>query len=269
MPEGTGDVSATECLAASLSLDCANAATRQQILPLLKKLGMADEATTLEKSAAETGVIAAYPELPKLKAPDANAPALSAARLYELCAPSVTLIVSGDASGAGVCIAPGLVLTSRHVLNHVENIQVYPFVVKDGKTSRLERITAQMVYENVDEDIAVIRLSHAPDTLKPLPMVTQNPPAGSVVYAIGNPGMGQQLLELSVSDGIISSNDRVVRGHHYLQHTAAVNPGNSGGPLLDETGAIVGIVCLQAHLENVSFATPAQTIRDLLGPRAR
>jgi serine protease Do len=47
----------------------------------------------------------------------------------------------------------------------------------------------------------------------------------------------------------------------YLQHSAAVNPGNSGGPLLDEMGRVAGIVTLKARLENVSFAVPVETIR--------
>ena len=46
-----------------------------------------------------------------------------------------------------------------------------------------------------------------------------------------------------------------------MQHTAAVNPGNSGGPLLDEECHVIGVVTLKARLENVSFAIPVETVR--------
>ena len=49
----------------------------------------------------------------------------------------------------------------------------------------------------------------------------------------------------------------------FLQHTAAVNAGNSGGPLLDAHGQVVGIVTLKAELENVSFAIPAGRLREV------
>ena len=78
---------------------------------------------------------------------------------------------------------------------------------------------------------------------------------------LGSPGLGREVLEQSISEGLVSSNKRRLDGAVYLQHSAAVNPGNSGGPLLDEFGRVVGIVTLKARLENVGFAVPAETIR--------
>lgn len=52
-------------------------------------------------------------------------------------------------------------------------------------------------------------------------------------------------------------------GSIYLQHTAAVNAGNSGGPLLNEQCQVIGIVTLKAGLENVSFAIPADRVRKI------
>jgi len=85
--------------------------------------------------------------------------------------------------------------------------------------------------------------------------------AGEKVFAIGSPGLGQQVLEQSISEGIVSSPSRQIEGAEYVQHTAAVNPGNSGGALLDEKGHLIGMVTLKARLENVSFAIPAKSIR--------
>jgi hypothetical protein len=60
-----------------------------------------------------------------------------------------------------------------------------------------------------------------------------------------------------------SSKSRKIDDVPYLQHSAAVNPGNSGGPLLDEFGRVAGIVTLKARLENVSFAIPVETVRTI------
>jgi S1-C subfamily serine protease len=73
--------------------------------------------------------------------------------------------------------------------------------------------------------------------------------------------LGGDVLEQSVHEGIISAADRVFEGSKYLQHSAAVNPGNSGGPLIDEWGQLAGVVTLKAKLENVGFAVPVETVR--------
>ena len=62
---------------------------------------------------------------------------------------------------------------------------------------------------------------------------------------------------------IVSAGAREFGGQSWLQHTAAVNPGNSGGPLLNEMGEVVGINTLKAFLEGVSFAIPSDKIREV------
>jgi S1-C subfamily serine protease len=66
-----------------------------------------------------------------------------------------------------------------------------------------------------------------------------------------------------MSDGIVSAANRTLEKQTLLQHTASVNPGNSSGPLLNERGEVVGVVCLDAKLQGVSFATPASVVRQL------
>ena len=77
--------------------------------------------------------------------------------------------------------------------------------------------------------------------------------------------MGNQQLTQSLSEGVVSAAGRVVDGQEVIQHTAAVNPGNSGGPLISEHGEIVGIVVIKANLENVAFAIPASELRKSIG----
>ena len=110
----------------------------------------------------------------------------------------------------------------------------------------------------------MLRLANPPKSLKPLPLARRSPPSGAKVYAIGNPGLGTQLLEQTLSDGIVSAPSRQVQGQTFLQHTAATNRGNSGGPLLDTKGHVVGINTLVAELRDVNFAIPAERLREVL-----
>jgi serine protease Do len=68
----------------------------------------------------------------------------------------------------------------------------------------------------------------------------------------------------SLTEGIVSAVERNIEGEVFLQHTAAVNPGNSGGPRLDAQGHVVGINTIKSRLENVNIAIPAPAIRKLL-----
>jgi serine protease Do len=131
----------------------------------------------------------------------------------------------------------------------------------DGKSLRQAPVAARIIYRSRRDDVAILQLSAKAPGLKPLPVAGADPAAGSRVYAVGSVGVGTEILEQSISEGIVSSSQRVLDDQTYLQHTAAVNPGNSGGALLDEHCEVVGIITLKADLENVSFAIPASRIR--------
>ena len=79
--------------------------------------------------------------------------------------------------------------------------------------------------------------------------------------------MGKNILEQSITDGIVSARERQVSGKSYIQHTAAINPGNSGGPLVNETGEITGVNTLKADMEGVGFAIPIERIRKIINER--
>jgi len=69
---------------------------------------------------------------------------------------------------------------------------------------------------------------------------------------------------MTITNGIVSSADRRVGDAKYIQHTAAVSPGNSGGPLLNRKGEVLGVNTLGSNLPGVGFAIPAQAIREKL-----
>lgn len=268
--EDKGDaVRAAYCLAVALEVDKANHRTITRLAELLRKARMPAEAETASRlDSAGTGAIggpAPAPSpargLPPLPVP-ADLPKLDGEALYAKAAPSVVLVKSPDGTGSGVCVARGdVVVTNAHVVGEAAEVEVQSFVVRDGALSRGTTARCRVAYRSEAQDLAVLLLPPNAPRLTPLPVAPSSPRAGTKVFAIGSPGLGRVVLEQSISEGIVSSPARVLDGQRYVQHTGAVNPGNSGGPLLDEAGRVVGIVTLKAKLENVSFAIPVETVR--------
>jgi S1-C subfamily serine protease len=174
-------------------------------------------------------------------------PAFSA-EVYQVIQPSLVLIqthapnvhgASGDTLGSGVVIDDqGDILTSLHVVATATDIRI---TYADGTVAHAEIIDKQPKI-----DIAILRPDQLPELL--VPAVMGNPNAmrvGDEVYVVGNP-FG---LYSSMSAGVISGFDRsfqpeesLVRLEGLIQIDAAVNPGNSGGPLLNRAGDVIGIV---------------------------
>jgi S1-C subfamily serine protease len=127
----------------------------------------------------------------------------------------------------------------------------------------MEPVKATVVYRSDQLDIAVLKLATAVASLKPLDVADKDPDPGTRIYAIGSPGLGDQVLEQSITEGIVSAGARVIAGQTYVQHTAAINPGNSGGPSVDGKGHVIGINTLQADLQGVGFAIPSSVLREV------
>lgn len=259
-------LSAASCFAAVLLLDKMNPGYAREAVRFFESAGLGEEAKALVNAAASMASPAgAAPRgLPKLLAPTAG-PAMDSVQLYAATVPSVVLVKTDSGSGSGVCIADGVLLTSYHVIAEgKDSISVHPFVLVDGKLQRLASQPARVLYSDENRDIALLSIENPPSTLKPLPLALALPETGRRVFAMGSPGFGREVLDQSLSEGIVSAAERELQGLPFLQHTAAVNPGNSGGPLLNAQGHVVGLNTTKAKLENVSFAIPAPAIRKLL-----
>jgi S1-C subfamily serine protease len=161
--------------------------------------------------------------------------------------------------GSGVVVnAGGAVLTALHVVDGATQIQVD---FADGT-----RAAAQVTASQPEHDIAVLAVDRLPEVVVPA-VLAGPPPVGGTVFAVGNP-LG---LQRSLTAGVVSANDRTItppRGpalQGLIQFDAAVNPGNSGGPLLNGAGQVVGIVTALANPANqdffvgVGFAVPITT----------
>lgn len=193
-------------------------------------------------SAVQTGGLVALRAQEDQPTPEPT-PQLAAA-IYEHVAPSVVQVTarsaSGEpASGAGVIVDEMAdILTSLHIIDGATDIRV---TFNDGTTSRVE-IVARLP----DRDIAVLRALAPPAQFQPATM--GNPGSLSVgdpAFVIGHP-FG---LSGSLSTGVISGLDRSMTAPNLsqpitglIQFDAAVNPGSSGGPLVDLRGDVVGIV---------------------------
>ncbi|MBX0285271.1 S1C family serine protease [Haloarcula salinisoli] len=154
-------------------------------------------------------------------------------------------------SGSGFLIDGGYIVTNEHVVSAGDTV----YVRYAGTDWREVTVAGTDVYS----DLAVIDVDTAPDTTDPLSWVNSRPAIGTRVVAIGNP-FG---LSGSVSEGIVSGVDRTLRGANNfsiaagIQTDAAVNPGNSGGPLVDLDGNVVGVINSGGG-DNVGFAISAQ-----------
>ncbi len=168
---------------------------------------------------------------------------LSASQIYSLDSPGVVSITarSGEGADEGTGIVlnqKGLILTNDHVVAGATSLSI-----KTGGSSGTTR-AATLVGEEANTDLALIRVNPEGLGLKPLKMASSSDVhVGDQVYAIGNP----YGLEETLTRGIVSGLGRDIKAPDgasitgALQTDAALNPGNSGGPLINQQGEVIGI----------------------------
>ncbi|MDA1044186.1 MAG: S1C family serine protease [Verrucomicrobia bacterium] len=169
---------------------------------------------------------------------------------------SVLTIRAGGSVGSGVVISPdGWALTAGHVVSGLEEVAVRTY-------SGLE-LTAAVIRVDGQQDVALLRL---PGRGHPSAGIctTDVPGVGTDVFAIGAP-TGEELA-FSVTKGVISG-FREWQGKRYVQTDAALNPGNSGGPLIAPDGSVIGIVSWKVSapgFEGLAFGVPVQALAERL-----
>lgn len=175
---------------------------------------------------------------------------LSSEELYKKALPSIATLAVEKTDGtramgtAFLTIKDGLAMTAYHVLRGGKRAAVR---FSDGQ----EFDVSGIVDADSKRDVVLIRVKVAGRPL--LSLNLSEPPVGSKVYTLGAP----QGMEFSVSDGLVSP-PREVDGVRYVQCSCPVSPGNSGGPLLNGKGEVIGIISWQrTDSQNLNFAVPA------------
>ncbi|MGH7390154.1 MAG: S1C family serine protease [Candidatus Rokuibacteriota bacterium] len=190
--------------------------------------------------------------------------------VVETVGPAVVSITTGrrtsggragvTGAGSGVIVAPdGYVLTNSHVVHGASRLEA---TLTSGRT-----LDAVLVGEDPSTDLALVRLSGAD-----LPTAELGRSAGlrvgQLVVAIGNP-LG---FQSTVSAGVVSALGRSFRSRpgrlieNVIQTDVALNPGSSGGPLVDSSGRVVGInTAIIAMAQGLSFAIPIDTATWVIG----
>src|SRR6516225_3447467 len=196
-------------------------------------------------------------------------PSVAFITTFDLRRDSFTYDVQQVPAGAGsgfVWDNKGHIVTNYHVIQNADAAQV---TLNDGKKSK--DYSARVVGVQPDKDLAVLYIKAQESDLHPIDLgSSQDLQVGQDVMAIGNPfGLGQ-----TVTKGIVSALGRKIESVAHtpikdvIQTDAAVNPGNSGGPLIDSAGRLVGvntaIYSQSGSSAGIGFAIPADVVNKVV-----
>ncbi len=199
--------------------------------------------------------------------------------VVDLASPSVVSVIERSVStgfftgthtveasiGTGFYVGDSMIVTNKHVVSDIGS----DYVAVDNKEKRYEVIK---IYRDPLNDLAILTVS--PGDLQPLTLGDSDTvKVGQTVIAIGN-ALGR--FSNTVTKGVISGKGRgiatsagyssyVEEINGVLQTDAALNPGNSGGPLLDISGQVIGInVAVGVNSENIGFSIPVNKVKELI-----
>lgn len=186
---------------------------------------------------------------------------LTAKEIFTLVSPSVVYIETFDSSGNALAYgsgfivdaAKGKVATNYHIIDGAYSARVKTL---SGTVYTVEKVFAY----NVANDVALLKINGS--GLKAVTLGDSSTiETGDKIYAIGNP----QGLENTISDGLISTKSRVLDGTTYIQISAPISRGSSGGVLLNEQGNVIGITsAVIDNGQNLNFAVPINSLKPLL-----
>ena len=170
----------------------------------------------------------------------------------EVAYESIFVIYSGNYEGSGFAIGPNTVVTNAHVIGNRNDIKV--------KTYSGEEYKASIFLFNEAIDIAILSVENADFT--PLEVGDcESIKVGEDIYAIGAP----RSLDYTLTKGVISNKSRTIGFNKYIQIDAAINFGNSGGPLLNNAGQVIGVNSMKiSDAEGIGLAIPISSVTSFM-----
>ncbi|MDR0715936.1 MAG: trypsin-like peptidase domain-containing protein [Azoarcus sp.] len=164
--------------------------------------------------------------------------------------------------GSGVLVSPeGFILTNNHVIENADEIEV---TLIDGR-----KFDVYLVGRDPETDLAVLKLVTGGSSLPAIPFAPANSLAvGDIVLAIGNPFGFRQTVTMGIASALGRHHLGISTFENYIQTDAAINPGSSGGALIDGSGRLVGINTLiysgTGQSLGIGFAIPVSIARKVL-----
>ena len=200
----------------------------------------------------------------------ARLPEASVRERVEQFGEAVLTVKTPSGLGSGFVIhEEGYVVTNAHVVQRERRITATLFRKGEREFEKLVYEDCRILATNPFADLALLKIEPKPGQKGP-PFTkvylgdAREVRVGEPVFAIGNP-LG---LERTVSEGIVSSTSRENEGRVYVQTTAQVNPGNSGGPLFTLRGEVIGVIAWKYFFsEGLNFAIPVATLEEFLRNR--
>ncbi|HKZ77897.1 MAG TPA: tetratricopeptide repeat-containing serine protease family protein [Pyrinomonadaceae bacterium] len=181
--------------------------------------------------------------------------------------PTVVAIVTYDAigealmTGSGFFLRPGQVVTNLHVLRGASRVEIKTL---DGK-GKVYPVTGAVAVDE-EGDLALLAVETPPERARSSQLSESLPDEGERIFVIGNP----LRLEGSVSDGIVSAVREVPKVGRIIQITAPISHGNSGSPIFNLSGEVVGVVTVKVtNGQNINLAIGSARIGELTPGKVR
>lgn len=163
---------------------------------------------------------------------------------------SVVVVYTDTGVGSGFSIKENIIITNAHVVGYNKKVAINLY---DGTT-----IKGNVIKTDSEKDLALIKVDK---TITPLSINSDNLSIGKEVYAIGAP----KDMPYTMTKGIISALNRKLGQNTYIQIDASINSGNSGGPLVDDDGNVIGVITLKASdAEGIGFAINTKDINNFI-----
>lgn len=238
--------------------------------PYLQEIGLRTDASEFAAALQRKPVLPQVPDFVTVPRDDLTSlrkspltRGLKPERIGEHFMPSVVIVQTPEGVGTGFVVgAKGYLVTCAHVVESGADVMVQ--YADPHNTKQIVRRQATVLNADYDLDIALLKLELNSSISHVHFRGDGDMATGAAVTVIGHPGAGAAILDYTMTTGIVSSASRNVDGVDTIQISAAVNPGNSGGPVFDANGNVAGMVASKAPIEGASFAINIQVVREFL-----